>query len=310
MPTLRYAYRHIDVFTTRALEGNPLAVFPDARGLTSELMQRIAGELNLSETVFVFPPDDAAHAARLRIFTPRRELPFAGHPTVGAASVLVSTGIVTSDVFAVEENVGVIPMRSERVDGGVLTHWLTTPAITFGDTVAPEACARALGLDVADMHGGAPPQYASAGSPFLLVPLATAAAVDRAAYDPLARPAAAWPDVVGTFLFCPAHEPLFGERAVYSRMFAPESGISEDPATGGATGPLAAYLLKYGLLALDGGSVRFTSEQGTKMGRRSLLRVAVTSRAGGDVTIEIGGASVEIANGILVLDEAFTAPPA
>ena len=304
MPTHRYAYRHIDVFTTRALEGNPLAVFPDAQGLTSELMQRIAGELNLSETVFVFPPDDAAHAAKLRIFTPRRELPFAGHPTVGAASVLASTGIVTSDVIAVEENVGVIPMRTERDASGATTHWLTTPAITFGDTVDPQACARALGVDVSDLHGTAPPQYASAGSPFLLVPLATAAAVDRAAYNALARPPAAWPDVVGTFVFSPAHEPLLGERAVYSRMFAPESGIPEDPATGGATGPLAAYLLKYGLLTLDGGSVRFTSEQGTKMGRRSLLRVAVTSRAGGDVSIEIGGASVEVASGVLTLDGA------
>lgn len=302
MPTLRSAYRHIDVFTTRALEGNPLAVFPDAQGLTSEVMQRIAGELNLSETVFVFPPSDAAHAAKLRIFTPRRELPFAGHPTVGAASVLVSTGIVTSDAFAVEENIGVISMRTERDASGSLTHWLTTPAITFGATVDAASCARLLGLESSDLLADAPPQIASAGSPFLLVPLASAEAVDRAVYHAGERPPAAGPDVVGTFLFCPAHEPVDGERAVYSRMFAPESGIPEDPATGGATGPLAAYLLKYGLLKLDGGSVRFTNEQGTKMGRRSLLRVAVTARAGGEATIEIGGASIEIASGVMTLD--------
>lgn len=295
-----YDYRHLDVFTTRRLEGNPLAVFPDGRGLDEPTMQRIARELNLSETVFVLPASRDGRCAQLRIFTPRRELAFAGHPTIGAAHTLLSTGLVSGERFIVEEAIGDVPVRVEhdRELGQLL--WLTTPPVRFGETVDPDACARALGLARADLDERATPQYVSAGSPFLYVALASPEAVDRVRYDAAQLPRAAWPDVVGTFVFSAAPRRVDGLPAVFSRMFAPESGIPEDPATGGATGPLAAYIIRSGLLQRED-TRRFVSEQGAKMGRRSLLHVAVTPDETDDATIEVGGSAVQLGHGTLFL---------
>jgi trans-2,3-dihydro-3-hydroxyanthranilate isomerase len=295
-----YRYTVVDVFTTNALEGNPLAVFPDAAGLDDETMQRIALEFNLSETVFVLPPAAQGRVARLRIFTPRRELPFAGHPTIGTAHVLLSSGAANSDRFVVEELIGDVPIRVERDAATAPILWLTAPPVTFGDTVAPDVCARALGLETGDILAGASPQYATAGSPFLYAALRTPEAVDRARYDPSRLAVPAWDNVVGIFVFAPAHEDVEGFPAVYSRMFAPESGISEDPATGGATGPLAAYIIEHAVMPAAS-TRRFVSEQGVKMGRRSLLHVSVTHSTSGDRTIEVGGSVVDVATGTLTL---------
>ncbi len=153
-----YKYVVLDVFTTRRMEGNPLAVFPRAKGIGDVQMQRIAQELNLSETVFLLKPDDAGKAvARARIFTPRRELDFAGHPTIGSASLLAER-YPDLDGFTIEENVGPIPIECEAASDGARMFWLTTPPIRFFETLSAAACARLLGLPLEDM-AAAPPQF-------------------------------------------------------------------------------------------------------------------------------------------------------
>lgn len=286
-------YVVIDVFTDTPLEGNPLAVFPDG-DVDEPLMQAVARELNLAETVFVQAPRRSGDLARLRIFTPRRELDFAGHPTIGTAAALQLEGRVAHDEFTFEEGVGSVPVRR---DGGEAERmfWLTTPPVEFGETVDKAACAEALSISTDDLLD-IEPQYASAGSPFLFVALRTAAAVDRAVFQAQALPAPRWSNAVGVFIFAPNDGPA--GHAVYSRMFAPAAGIPEDPATGGATGPLAAYMLRTGLLRRDGG-LRLVSEQGVKMRRRSVLHVAISG--GPSPVIEVGGRAVKVADGKMML---------
>jgi trans-2,3-dihydro-3-hydroxyanthranilate isomerase len=293
---MQFAYRVVDVFTEVPLEGNPLAVLTDARGLDAPTMQRVAREFNLSETVFVLPPERASNAARLRIFTPTMEMRFAGHPTVGGSAVLLSLGLAAPDCerFVVEELIGDVPIRVER-SSAPIRFWLTTPSIEFGATFERELCARVLGLSAADLLGP-PPQLVSAGNPNIFVALRDAAAVDRA-----------WLDLAGVrtlhdgsassdcvFVFAPT------ETGAYSRMFAPEHGVVEDLATGSATGPLAAYMMRHGIADSRDGT-RLVSEQGTKMGRRSLLHIAIHGEHGSD-GIEVGGSVVEFARGTISLE--------
>lgn len=281
-----HRYRVVDVFTENPLEGNALAVFPDASGIDGALMPRIARELNLSETVFVLPPADPACAARLRIFTPARELIFAGHPTVGSAFVLLDQGIIQrgTDRFFLQEGVGAVPIRVEPGPRPLI--WLRTPAIEFRQTFDPSLCARALGLETADLLPVAP-QLVTAGNPAVFVGLQDKAAVDRSWLDLSGLQAirASLPpaeaDAFFVFVFTPTPD------GAYSRMFAPEHGVVEDPATGSATGPLAAYMIRNRLVSGAPGT-RFVSEQGTKMGRRSQLHVHLLGQDGAD-GIEVGG---------------------
>ena len=271
----------VDVFTRVPLEGNALAVFPDGSGLSDLTMQKIARELNLSETVFVFPPHDAECAARLRIFTPYRELPFAGHPTVGTAFVLQRELMVPPESrgFLLEEPIGRVPIRIEpgEFPGEPPLIWLTTPPISFGRTYDPAVCAEALGLKREDLLDVAP-KLATAGNPTIFIPLRTKAAVDGSSLDLSGFRAISGPsESACVFVFAPVPE------GVYSRMFAPEYGIQEDPATGSATGPLAALMMQNNLISSSPGT-RFISEQGTKMGRRSILHVHIH-----DGGIDVGG---------------------
>jgi trans-2,3-dihydro-3-hydroxyanthranilate isomerase len=279
----RYRYRVVDVFTETALEGNPLAVFPDASGIDDGTMQKIARELNLSETVFVVPVTRGDCAARIRIFTSTMEMLFAGHPTVGASFVLLEEGLVPKESghFLLEEKVGPVAVRVER--GDRLLIWLKTPPIKFGKTYDRAVCARALGLEPADLLERAPPQLVSAGNPLIFIAARDKGAVDRALLDMsgLRSIQPAGEGAVCVFVFAPTVD------GAYSRMFAPEHGVIEDPATGSATGPLAAFMLRNGLTPRDKGS-RFISEQGTKMGRRSLLHVLIHGENGVD-GIEVGG---------------------
>lgn len=277
-----HRYRVVDVFTTEALEGNPLAVFPDGSRIDDVTMQRIAKELNLSETVFLLPPTRPDCVARVRIFTPNREMAFAGHPTVGASFVLLDEGMVPghSSRFSLDEKVGAVPIR---VDGAARPLiWLRTPPISEGATYDRTLCAQALGLDPGDLLDIAP-QLLSAGNPNIFIPLKDKGAVDRAWLDahPLKALKSANSEPVCVFVFTPTPE------GAYSRMFAPEHGVFEDPATGSATGPLAAYMMKHRLVPRDDGT-RFLSEQGTKMGRRSILYVQIWGDAGAN-GIEVGG---------------------
>ncbi len=288
-------YRVVDVFTERALEGNALAVFPEGAAVPERLMQAIARELNLSETVFVLPSAREDCVARLRIFTPSREMAFAGHPTVGTAWVLLNEGMVARGTarFIVEEGVGPVPVR---VDAEGLI-WLTTPAICYGRTYDAGACAAALGLARGDLLEVAP-QWVSAGNATIFVALKDRETVDRAQLEVagLRRMIASGKgdgvDGAGAcvFVFAPV------ETGAYARMFAPELGIVEDPATGSSTGPLASFMMRHGLVA-GGAGTRWVSEQGKKMGRRSLLHVEI----GADSGIEVGGNVTPVGEGFLKL---------
>jgi trans-2,3-dihydro-3-hydroxyanthranilate isomerase len=279
-----HRYRVVDVFTETPLRGNPLAVFPDARGIADGDMQSIARELNLSETTFVLPPTRLNSVARVRIFTPARELPFAGHPTIGTAWVLLHEGLIAAGTryFRLEEAVGPVPIRVENGSSERPLIWLRTPAISEGRAYDRALAAQALGLGERDLLEFAP-QWMSAGVGAIFVAVKNPDAVDRAwiDLDGMNLLAGAVHDPVCVFVFAPT------PQGAYSRMFAPEFGIPEDPATGGVTGPLAAYMMRFGLISNAPG-VRFISEQGTKMGRRSILHVRIEGVRGAH-GIDVGG---------------------
>ena len=290
-----YEYLVLDVFTKTRFKGNPLAVLPDAQGLSGEQMQTIAGEFNLSETVFLLPPTVANAAAKARIFTPRRELLFAGHPTIGAASV-VSAAKNPGSPFYLEEGVGPVKIDAEMDPDGTPVFWLTTPPVQFFETLDPQFCAELLGLTVLDINASVAPGFVSAGNPFLYICLTSVEAVDRAEVQQsrLAESTGSQ-NSTGTFFFARKEPQSATNFDTYSRMCAPLAGIAEDPATGSAAGPLAAYMMRHGMLPSDV-RVEFVNEQGTKMGRQSLLRVRVDPA---DSSIRVGGTVVRTARGTL-----------
>lgn len=302
MNSLRsYRYRVVDVFTERPLEGNALAVFPDASGLDDAMMRKIARELNLSETTFVNPATRADCVANIRIFTPTRELPFAGHPTIGTSFVLLDEGAVSKDSerFVLEEKVGPVSIRVEH--GERLLIWLTTPPIEYGRTFDPRLCARALGIEPNDLLD-ITPQLLSAGNPTIFIAVKDKEVVDRAWLDlqGMATLIDGQQEQACVFVFTPT------SGGAYSRMFAPEYGIIEDPATGSSTGPLAAFMLRHGLVAGATGA-RFVSEQGVKMGRRSILHIQLHGEQGAD-GIEVGGYVAPVAEAAMRLYGSFQTP--
>ena len=287
MPLLHY--RIVDVFTTESLQGNALAVFTDASQIDDAIMQKIAREMNLAETTFVLPPERPDCAARVRIFTPKKEMTFAGHPTIGTSFILLDEGAIPNhDSFCLEEKVGPIQIWVERGERPMI--WLRTPPISEGRIFDRSLCAQALGIEKDDLLD-VDPQLLDAGNPTLLVGLKNEAAVDRAWLD--SRGMKILTDGEGEqfciFVFSQTSE------GAYSRMFAPEYGVPEDPATGSSTGPLAAFMIKHGLLT-GASNTRFISEQGTKMGRRSLLHVRIAGNKQAK-EIYVGGHVTAIAEG-------------
>ncbi len=289
---MRRKIRIVDVFTDKALAGNQLGVVLDGRDLAPRLMQRIARELNFSETTFVFPPENSAHAAKIRIFTPAVELPFAGHPTVGTAWVLLDEGVVPKGQkeFVLEENVGPVPVRA---DGAMV--WMTHPKLSFGQVLPHKQVAAALGIEESDIVDEIPAQVASTGNPFLYVVLRDSETVDRAQCErPRLDKLLQQRNVGhGVYLFAAAD----GNR-LYGRMFAPDNG--EDPATGSAAGPLGAFAVRYGLVE-RAPKVSITVEQGTKMGRQSTLHIALEYGEAKDIPerIEVGGSVMPVLSGTL-----------
>jgi trans-2,3-dihydro-3-hydroxyanthranilate isomerase len=257
-------------------------------------LQKIARELNLSETVFVMPAHRSDSAASLRIFTPAKEVKFAGHPTIGTAFVLMDEGLVPASArrFILDELVGPVPVEVEPTDGPLI--WLTTPPITFGRSYDPALCARLIGLESRDLLD-VKPELVSAANPGIFIAVHDKAAVDRAKLDTgtLAGINATEPEPVLVFVFAPAAE------GAYSRMFAPDHGVPEDPATGSATGPLAAFMIKHGLVSGADG-MRFISQQGVKMGRRSLLHVRIRGDKGSE-GIDVGGYVTPLIDAIMTL---------
>src|ERR1700724_2290462 len=277
----RYRLRWVDVFTERALAGNPLAVVLEADGLSQAQMQAIARETNLSETTFVLPPQKREHAAKVRIFTPYVELPFAGHPTVGTGWVLL------------DEGVGPVPVRVDR-GGGAVVLWMSHPPVTFGEVIEERVdMAAALGLTARDLLADVPIQVASTGLPFLYVALKDAAAVDHAVSSGEAvtrvRASHGLPPV---FLFA-----AVGGDRLYSRMFGPHGAtrVAEDPATGSASGPVGAFAVRYGLIP-HAAEVSIVSEQGTKMGRQSFVHLKLAYPAAAELPsrMEVGGSVVPV----------------
>jgi trans-2,3-dihydro-3-hydroxyanthranilate isomerase len=296
-----FRFAQVDVFTERVFGGNPLAVVFDAAGLSEAEMQAVAREMNCSETTFLLPPTRPECAARVRIFTPARELPFAGHPTIGTAWVLATEKLLPQDCrrFSLEEGIGPVEVTLEGDPVRPTRLWMRHGEARFGPELTERAgFARALGLTEADLLPGAPVCTGSTGNAFLFIPLRDREVVDRARLDvPALLAAQGEGPNVGVFVFAPDPDPE--AYRVYSRMFAPHtSGIPEDPATGSASGPLGAYLVERGLVA-PADTLSIVSEQGTRMGRPSFIRIQIGMRAGRVSEILVGGSVVPVIEGRL-----------
>ena len=294
-------FHTLDVFTDHTFGGNPLGVFPDAAHLPAATMQRIAREMNLSETVFLGPPETPEGAARVRIFTPGVEVPFAGHPTVGTAIFLAGAGAAPEGTvtLVLEENIGPVPVEVRMERGDPVFARFTTAMLpehrpsphTLDDLAAM------IGLEPEDVRvDGLGPEMVSCGLPYHVVPVRSVDAVRRAALD-----TARWQRMLaGTwahhvYLVCPEAE---GEGVdVRVRMFAPGSGVPEDPATGSAAAALGGYLS-----AADGraeGTLSWTVEQGLEIGRPSLLYVEADRSGGRTVAVRVGGGAVRVSRGTM-----------
>jgi trans-2,3-dihydro-3-hydroxyanthranilate isomerase len=286
----RFAFVQMDVFTAVPLEGNQLAVFPDARGLSDEQMQALAREMNLSETTFIFPRDAATErerGVRVRIFTTTEELPFAGHPTLGTAMVLRGNG--AAEEVALDLNVGRIPVRFSQREGlpfGVMTQ--RDPE--FGQTHPREAVARAAGLALGDIADDVPIQTVSTGNAFAMVPVRSLAVLQNLAptwsamNEHLSKSDA-------KFFYFVSRETVNPEAQLQARMIFYGG---EDPATGSAAGPCIAWAVRHGVIPPE---QQILIEQGVEMKRRS--RIYASAGRDGDkvVNVRVGGHAVEVVRG-------------
>ena len=282
----RRAYTVLDVFTDVPLEGNPVAVFDDGSGVEDATMQRLARELNLSETVFLLPPSDAGAGAdaRVRIFTPGAELPFAGHPVLGTAFLLAERS--GRDSVVLETGVGLIPVALQRSAGGELVYGEMDQPIAVAEPFSDEAgLLRALGLSRSEL----PIEAYRNGPVHVYVALGSADAV--AALEPDMGALARLGDGYGISCFALAGE---DGRGAKTRMFGPGVGVPEDPATGSAAGPLALHLARHGWI---GFGQEIEIRQGAEIGRPSLLRARVEGTAERVQRIVVGGGAVPVARG-------------
>lgn len=304
-------YRILDVFTDVPLAGNPLAVvIDDEERCAPELMQRVAAELNLSETVFLRPARSPGCDVAARIFTPTRELPFAGHPTIGAAIALLHAGRLTLEDergrVVLEEGVGGVSVDVVARAGHAAEATLraTEAPERIGDGLAAEQLARVLALPDASLVAGEPAGVWSCGVDFQVVPLVERGALGRCRLDPSAWQAAVGGrendglhDLSGLAVLAPMTTDDAGARWLRARVFAPGAGVVEDPATG------SAAVAALGWLARDApdGDVTWTIEQGVEMGRPSRLVATASVRDGRAVSARVGGCAVPIASGTLHL---------
>lgn len=292
---MRLRYHTVDVFTQTRFGGNPLAVVLGADALTTEQMQAIAREFNYSETSFVLRPSDSSHTARVRIFTPTVEVPFAGHPNVGTAFVLAHTGVdERSEEFIFEETAGLVRARILRDGVGVKQIQLTAPQpLRIGRVFESDAIAKCLSLKPADIlcvrH---PPRVASVGLPFVVVEIASRQALARAkANEPGFTKILPGDGADAIYLYCRELDARDGAVDFTARMFAPFDNLPEDPATGSATAAACALLA-----SLEGKTSRsFEVAQGIDMGRPSLIAIDVTPDA-----VRIGGTCVPVMSGDLL----------
>ena len=291
-----------DVFTERAFGGNQLAVFPDATGIEEALLQPIARELNFSETTYVYPPDDPAHAARLRIFTPEAEVPFAGHPVIGTTYVLDREGMTprNGDDIVLELESGPVKVRRQRGDDGSLLHATMTQQkpVFMGETPRVELVARALGIEARDiLITGLPCQVVSTGLPFHVVPVGSLATM-RALQPHPGRLLALGEELGVSDVYVFSFDTVDPDATVHCRMFAPSYGIPEDPATGSAAGCLGAYVVRNRAVP-PARLTRLFAEQGLEMGRPSRLYIEVESDQDRIVAVRVGGSAVIVGSGVL-----------
>jgi trans-2,3-dihydro-3-hydroxyanthranilate isomerase len=303
-------YHIVDVFTDRQFGGNPLAVFTDGTGLSTETMQAIAKEMNLSETTFVLPPADSANHYHVRIFTPGSELPMAGHPTVGTTFILARESMIEnserendegSTTVRLEEGIGLIPVQISWREGAADFIEMNQPPPTFGATFDDRAAlAGVISLEASDIDARFPCQVVSCGVPFLFVPVTSLDAARRARprLDLIEKVLPGFPPEIFVF----TTETEVSGSGVHSRMFAPGLGITEDPATGSANGPLGCYLVRHNVVASDT-QLDITSEQGIEMGRPSFLRIRI-DREGEKITrVRVGGRCRYVGGGHLELED-------
>ena len=307
MPDLRtLKFYQADVFTAQPFGGNPVAVFPNAQGLTDFELQQIAREMNLSETVFVLPPTDEAAVVRLRIFTPTQEIPFAGHPVLGTFYVLAQLGLiaVTEGVTRVmqECNIGLFPVEIHAREGQITRVVMTQPKPLFlgsmDETEDLFHIAKALGLpkyQIVDTK--APVMVVSTGLPVVIVPVRALTAVRSIEPD-----ASAIVDMCERFgtngILVYTTMTVEDHATVHTRMFAPAIGILEDPATGSASGAMGAYLVHNGLVEV-GPLTEIIIEQGYEIGRPSRILVQVESDDDAIQTVKVGGQVVMVVEGTL-----------
>jgi trans-2,3-dihydro-3-hydroxyanthranilate isomerase len=297
---MKHRFVIADVFTDTPFGGNQLAVFPDGRGISDRAMQKLAREFNFSETTFVLPPEGEDGRRPLRIFTPATELPFAGHPTVGTAAVLVRLGIVpaTAGAATVRFSEPVGPVDVEVKDDGQRLFArlrLEQPVTVYPEHPRAEAAA-ALSLSADEVLDA---WFASVGNPFCFVHLRDRAAVDRAVLDRGAW-GPAFAEAVSPNLYFFSGE-LAPGGALYARLYAPEFGIEEDPATGSAAATLAGYLAER--TNQPEGTFAWRIEQGVKMGRPSVLEASAEKRGGRTVAVMAGGGTVLVAEGMIEVPE-------
>lgn len=298
---MRRRFVTLNVFTDRRFTGNPLGAVLEPEGLDTEMMQAITREFGHPETIFVFPPANPKHRARLRIFTPGREIPFAGHPTVGAAVLLARIdGDKGQRQLVIEEGIGAVQCTAERADAHCGSAQFIVPQLPAPSLPAPDnaAIAAALNVDAADIgFGNFRPGRWSAGNPFAFVPLQGLVAIRRSRPDPAQfEPTFATPERPGmVFLFC--RETEISAHDFHARMFAPGMGVPEDPATGSAAAAFAGVLAEQAGLA--DGEHAFTIEQGHEMGRPSLIRLSLTVSAGKLAAAAIGGDAVVVTEGTI-----------
>ena len=294
-----YRFYQVDVFSDHIFGGNALAVFPDASGLSESEMQSLATEMNLSESTFVHPAASPTAVAMVRIFTPSRELPFAGHPTLGTAYVLATLGRVPSGSWTLEEQIGLVPIRMEGELAAPSLIWMEQPLPSFSDAIEKrDALAAGLGLTSRDLLD-IPIRIGTAGVPFLFVGCTTQEAVDRARIMDPRLNCLQSPEPQGVFIFSPGA--FEGGLSVYSRMLGFERlGIIEDPATGGASGPLGAFVVNEGIFQASE-RVRIVSRQGVRMGRPSNVLIESTYEHDLLTKVEVGGQVVPVLDGTVAL---------
>jgi trans-2,3-dihydro-3-hydroxyanthranilate isomerase len=293
---LRYLFYIVDVFAEEKYQGNQLAVVRNAEGLSEACMQQIAREINFSETAFILSDERRNNGYEVRIFTPETEVPFAGHPSLGAAFVIQN--LINHDPHGkvlLHLKAGPVWVDFDQDNGDHKTLWMTPITPTFGDTLSRRPVAKVLGLNPEDIDDRFPVQFMSTGIPFIMVPLKNLEATQRARENSTAYARIA-PDCTGPiFLFCP--QTMESGNHLHARMFAGRYGIAEDPATGSANACLAAYLAQHRYFGKPIVDVRV--EQGYAVNRRSLLYLRANDN-GRFISVEVGGKVFLTAKGELV----------